>query len=68
VARAPDGRRLLLSVMIVDGELALFRYFRTLGTGEEQSNARYLMAEVLVERLVRFGVRYLQPAERTAGR
>jgi hypothetical protein len=59
VARAADGRPLLLSVTPVDGELALLRYFRTLGTGEEQSHARYFMTEVLAERLVRLGVHYL---------
>ena len=59
VARAADGRPLLLSVTPVDGELALLRYFRTLGTGQEQSHARYLMTEVLVERLARLGVRHL---------
>lgn len=58
-AFSADGRPLLLCVAPVDGELALLRYFRTLGSGEEQSNARYFMAEVLVERLVRLGVRYL---------
>jgi hypothetical protein len=59
VARAADGRPLLLSVTPVDGELAMLRYFRTLGWGEEQSQARYLMTEILVERLVSLGVRYL---------
>jgi hypothetical protein len=59
VARAADGRPVLLSVTPVDGEVALLRYFRTLGTGQEQSHARYLMTEVLVERLVRLGARYL---------
>jgi hypothetical protein len=58
-AFSADGRPLLLCVAPIDGELALLRYFRTLGTGEEQSNARYFMTEVLVERLVRLGVRYL---------
>jgi hypothetical protein len=59
VARAADGRPLLLSVTPVDGELAMLRYFRTLGWGQEQSQARYFMTEVLVERLVSMGVRYL---------
>ncbi|MGH3187056.1 MAG: hypothetical protein ACRDOL_07330 [Streptosporangiaceae bacterium] len=59
VARAADGRPLLLSVTPVDGELAMLRYFRTLGWGEDQSQARYFMTEVLVERLVSLGVRYL---------
>jgi len=59
VAYAADGRPLLLSVTPVDGETGLIRYFRTLGVGEEQSNARYLMTKVLVERLSSLGVRYL---------
>lgn len=59
VALAADGRPLLLSVTPADGELAWLRYFRTLGTGHEQSHARYLMTEVLAERLIRLGVRYL---------
>lgn len=59
VARAADGRPLLLSVTLVDGELAVLRHFRILGTGEEQSYARYFMTKVLVEHLVHLGVRYL---------
>src|SRR6266568_1559402 len=55
VAYAADGRPLLLSVTPVDGETGLIRYFRTLGVGEEQSNARYLMTKVLVERLSSLG-------------
>lgn len=59
VAYSFNGSPLLLSVTPVDGELAVLAYFRTLGIGEEQSNARYLMTEVLVERLADRGVRYL---------
>lgn len=59
VAYSSNGSPLLLSVTPVDGELAALAYFRTLGVGEEQSNARYLMTEVLVERLADCGVRYL---------
>lgn len=58
-AYSAEGHPLLLSVTPVDGEIALLRYFRTLGGGEAQSNARYLMTEVLVEHLVNRGVRYL---------
>lgn len=58
-AYSADGRPLLLSVTPVDGELALLSYFRTIGAGDEQSNARYLMTEVLVDKLVGCGVRYL---------
>ena len=58
-AYAADGRPLLLSVTPVDGEFATLRYFRTLGPGDAQTNARYLMTDVLVEHLVGLGVRYL---------
>jgi hypothetical protein len=58
-AYSAEGRPLLLSVTPVDGEIALLYYFRTIGTGEEQSTARYLMTEVLVEHLVSRQVRYL---------
>lgn len=58
-AYSADGRPLLLSVIPVDGDFALLRYFRTIGWGEEQSNARYLMTEILVERLAARGIRYL---------
>lgn len=58
-AYSAEGSPLLLSVTPVEGELAALAYFRTLGSGKEQSNARYLMTEVLVEHLVERGVRYL---------
>jgi hypothetical protein len=58
-AYSADDRPLLLSVTPVDGEFAFIRYFRTIGSGDEQSNARYLMTQVLVEYLVRRKVRYL---------
>lgn len=59
VAYSADDRPLLLCVAPIDGEWALLRYFRTLGAGQEFSDARYLMTEVLVEQLVAAGVRYL---------
>jgi membrane-associated phospholipid phosphatase len=59
VAYSADDNPLLLSVTPVDGELAQLGHFRTIGFGEEQSDARYLMTEVLVEHLVDRGVRYL---------
>ena len=59
VAYSADGNPLLLSVTPVDDDLALLSYFRTLGSGQAQSDARYLMTEVLVEHLVRGRVRYL---------
>jgi hypothetical protein len=59
VACSAEGRPLLLSVTPVDGDFAFLRYFRTLGGGEEESNARYLMTAVLAEHLVGCRVRYL---------
>jgi hypothetical protein len=58
-AYSADGRPLLLSVSPLDGDVASLTYFRTLGVGQEQTNARYLMMQVLVESLVSRGVRYL---------
>ena len=43
----------------IDGDFAFLSYFRTLGNGDEYSNARYMMTEVLVEHLVASGVKYL---------
>jgi O-antigen/teichoic acid export membrane protein len=57
-AFSADGRPLLLCVALVDGELSFLRYFRAFGTGQEHSTARYFMTEVLVEHLIRLGVRY----------
>lgn len=59
VGYAQDDRPLLLAVAPIDGEWALLRYFRSLGSGQEYSDARYLMTEVLVQQLVDAGVRYL---------
>jgi hypothetical protein len=58
-AYSAEGRPLLLSVTPVDGEFAFLRCFRTLGCGEQESDARYLMTEVLAEHLVSRKVRYL---------
>jgi len=58
-AYSAEGRPLLLSVTPVDGDFAYLRYFRTLGDGEEESNARYLMTDVLAEQLVSRRARYL---------
>jgi hypothetical protein len=58
-AYAADGRPLLLTVAPVDGEWAMLRYFRTIGSGEEQSDARYLAHYALVTQLAGMGVRYL---------
>ncbi len=59
VAYDAHDRPVHLSVTPVDGDWATLTYFRTLGTGQLQSDARYLMTQVLVERLVERGVRYL---------
>jgi hypothetical protein len=58
-AYAADGRPLLLSVTPTDGEWGQLRYFRTLGSGPEFSDSRYLMTQELVEALARLGVRHL---------
>lgn len=58
-AYSKEGRPVLLSITPVDGEWALLGYFRILGIGQEQTNARYLMTQVLVQQLVGLGVRYL---------
>lgn len=58
-AYSPDGKPLLLSVTPFDGDWAFLRYFRTLGVGPDFTNSRYFMTQILVERLVKSGVRYL---------
>jgi hypothetical protein len=66
-----EGQPLLLAVIPVDGELAVLRYFRTLGSGDAHSDARYLATSDLVAELAPRGVRYLfdtaTPAEQTNG-
>jgi hypothetical protein len=61
-AYSADGTPLLLSVTPTDGGLAVLGYFRTVGSGPGQSEARYLMTDVLAEQLVDRGVRYLLDA------
>jgi hypothetical protein len=39
-----------------------FGHFQTIGSGDNQSDARYLMTEVLAEHLIERGVRYLVDA------
>jgi hypothetical protein len=58
-AYSADERALLLAVAAVDGEWAWLRYFRTIGTGPEQSDARYLALYALCQQLTSAGVRYL---------
>lgn len=66
-----QGNPLLLAVAPHDGEFATLRYFRTLGAGEAQSDARYLATAALVTELGRHGVRHLldtaTPPEQTNG-
>jgi hypothetical protein len=58
-ASSAEEHRLLLCVVIIDHQLAMLCYFRTLGSGPEHGTARYFMTEVLAEQLIRRGVRYL---------
>lgn len=66
-----EGTPLLLAVTPYDGEFATLRYFRTLGSGDAQSDARYLASSALVAELAGRGVRYLldtaTPPEQTNG-
>ena len=66
-----EGRPLLLTVIPCDGEFATLRYFRTLGSSEAHSDARYLATSALVAELSRQEVRYLvdtaTPPEQTNG-
>ncbi len=54
---------LLLAVVPTDGPWAVLRYFRTLGSGPEHSNSRYLGTAVLVDELAARGVRWLVDTE-----
>lgn len=71
VAEDGAGTPLLLAVAPYDGQLAVLRYFRTLGRSDEHSDARYLATSALVEALSARGVRYLldtaTPPEQTNG-
>jgi hypothetical protein len=66
-----DGHPLLLAVAPTDQEFATLRYFRTLGSGDAQSDARYLATAALVSELSHHGVRHLldtaTPPEQTNG-
>jgi hypothetical protein len=59
VATDAEGEAIMLSVIPVDGEWALLRYFRTLGASPAHSDARYLLMPALVEALAARGVRHL---------
>ena len=71
VAESAAGEPLLLAVAPYDGELAVLRYFRTLGWEDAHSDARYLATSALVTALSERGVRYLldtaTPPEQTNG-
>lgn len=71
VAEDAHGTPLLLAVAPYDGQLAVLRYFRTLGRSDEHSDARYLATSALVRALAERGVRYLldtaTPPEQTNG-
>jgi hypothetical protein len=54
-------------VVPVDGEWSSLWYYRTIGQGQAQSDARYLLMDALVEELVLPGVRYLLDGRAPAG-
>ncbi|WP_432496193.1 hypothetical protein [Kineococcus gypseus] len=56
------GEPVLLSVTPTAGEWGSLRYFRTLGSGPAQSDARYYALAHLVDELARRGVRHLLDA------
>jgi hypothetical protein len=58
-AYSADDRPLLLAVTPIDGEWAMLRYFRSIGSGDEQSDARYFALDALARLLIERGVRYL---------
>lgn len=59
-----DGRPIMLSVTPAAGEWGVLRYFRTLVSSQESSDARYLMARELAETLGARGVRRLVDSSR----
>lgn len=59
VAEDRAGVPVLLAVIPIDGEWSMLRYFRTIGSGPDQSDARYLMTAELVAALSARGVRHL---------
>jgi hypothetical protein len=59
LARAADGRPLMLSITPVDGPSALLGLFRVFEQTDEASAARYLMTKVLAEQLIARGVTHL---------
>lgn len=71
VAENEGGQPLLLAVTATDGDIAVLRYFRTLGDTDEHSLSRYLAHHAMVEALSRLDVRWLldtePPAAQTNG-
>lgn len=71
VAEDATGRPLLLAVVAIDGDLAVLRYFRTLGESESHSLSRYLAHQALIAALAQRGVEWLldnnPPATQTNG-
>lgn len=71
VAEDEAGTPLVLAVAATDGEFAVLRYFRTLGSGENYSLSRYVAHQAIVEVLAAQGVRWLldntPPAAQTNG-
>ena len=59
VAFARDGTPILIAVTIHDNECALLQAFLTTGDGPVFSDTRYLLFQVIVDRLATLGVRYL---------
>jgi len=59
IGLGPAGDPLLIAVTPYDGEWALLKLFVSLGETQQHSDARYLLTQVVVERLSALGVRYL---------
>lgn len=59
VAYGPSGDPLVVAITPYDGEWALLQGFVSLGETQQHSDARYLLTQVIVERLSALGVRYL---------
>lgn len=59
VAFAQSGEPLVVAVTPRDGAWALLRVFVSLGETQQHSDARYLLTQAVVERLVMEGVRHL---------
>ena len=59
VAYGPSGDPLVIAITPYDGEWALLQGFVSVGETQLHSDARYLLTQVIVERLSVMGVRYL---------